>query len=233
VRVVRGLLCSAPDGDQHCDDHDGSGGMRKSGYDVDDAGDASNTEIGHVAYLPSRTSVAITPRVRSCRIGLSRAKRESGEGTLAGSQTGYRLEQQQLQCQTRFASPCESRDHGPVRTCRGIAVTRGLSRRRAEKRQSLPSSLSRWHIGIQVALDAQCKNIPHGKHVPWQTGSQRRQPQKQTRPGLIESWGRSPSKRGKPSRARHTAPQSTKDYDKLSLSYLPYRRASGDGFLCG
>jgi hypothetical protein len=28
-------------------------------------------------------------------------------------------------------------------------------------------------------------------------------------------------------------PQSTKDYDKLSLFYLPYRRASGDGFLCG
>jgi hypothetical protein len=91
--VVRGLLCSAPDGDQHCDDHDGSGGMRKSGYEVDDAGDTSNTEIGHVAYLPSRTSVAITPRVRSCRIGLSRAKRESGEGILAGSQKDPRLEQ--------------------------------------------------------------------------------------------------------------------------------------------
>jgi hypothetical protein len=29
--------------------HDSSDGMRKSGYDVDDAGDASNTEIGHVA----------------------------------------------------------------------------------------------------------------------------------------------------------------------------------------
>jgi hypothetical protein len=43
--------------------------MRKSGYEVDDAGDASNTEIGHVAYLPSRTSIAIPPRVRSCRLG--------------------------------------------------------------------------------------------------------------------------------------------------------------------
>ena len=39
---------SAPDGDQHCDDHDSSGGVRKSGYHVDDAGDASDTEIGHV-----------------------------------------------------------------------------------------------------------------------------------------------------------------------------------------
>ena len=85
------LLCSAPDGDQHCNDHDGSGGIRNSGYDVDDAGDTSNTEIGHVAYLPSRTSIAITRRVRSCRIGLSRAKRESGEGTLAGSQTDPRF----------------------------------------------------------------------------------------------------------------------------------------------
>ena len=66
--VIRALLCSAPDSDQHCNDHDSSGGMGKSGYDVDDAGHASNTEIGHVAYLPSRTSIAITPRVRSCRI---------------------------------------------------------------------------------------------------------------------------------------------------------------------
>jgi hypothetical protein len=66
--------------------------MRNSGYDVDDAGDASNTEIGHVAYLPSQTSIAITPCVRSCRIrGLPRGKRESGERILAGSQKGYRL----------------------------------------------------------------------------------------------------------------------------------------------
>jgi hypothetical protein len=91
--VIRTLLCSAPDGDQHCNDHDGSGGIRNSAYDVDDAGDTSNAEIGHVAYLPSRTSIAITRRVRSCRIGLSRAKRESGEGTLAGSPTDPRLEQ--------------------------------------------------------------------------------------------------------------------------------------------
>ena len=46
--VIRALPYSAPDGDQHCYDHEGSGGMRKSGHDVDDAGDASNTEIGHV-----------------------------------------------------------------------------------------------------------------------------------------------------------------------------------------
>jgi hypothetical protein len=91
--VIRTLLCSAPNDDQHCYHHDGSGGMRESRHDVDDAGDASNTEIGHVAYLPSRTSIAITPCVRSCQIGLSRAKRESGEGTLAGSQTDPRLEQ--------------------------------------------------------------------------------------------------------------------------------------------
>ena len=45
----------------------------------------SNTEIGHLAYLPSRTSIVITSRVRSCRIrGLPRGKRESGERTLAG-----------------------------------------------------------------------------------------------------------------------------------------------------
>jgi hypothetical protein len=60
------VLGLAPDGEQHCYDRDGSGGMRKSGHDVDNAGDASNTEIGHVAYLPSRTTIAITPRVRSC-----------------------------------------------------------------------------------------------------------------------------------------------------------------------
>jgi hypothetical protein len=100
--------------------------MGKSGYDVDDAGHASNTEIGHVAYLPSRTSIAIAPRVRSCRIwGLSRGKRESGERTLAGSSTGYRLEQEQLRCQTRLASPCESRDHCPVPTGPpGLPLTR-------------------------------------------------------------------------------------------------------------
>ena len=118
VEQFRAILCSAPDGDQHCNDHDTSGGMRNSGYDVDDAGDASNTEIGHVAYLPSRTSIAITRGVRSCRIGLSRAKRESGEGTLAGSQTDPRLEQQQVQCQTRLALPGESRDHRPLPTGR-------------------------------------------------------------------------------------------------------------------
>jgi hypothetical protein len=117
--VIRALHCSAPDGEQHCTDHDTSGGMRKSGYDVDDAGDASNTEIGHVAYLPSRTSIAVNT---ACAIlpnpGLPRAKRESGEWALAGSQTGYRLERQQLRCQTRLALPCESRDHRPLPTGR-------------------------------------------------------------------------------------------------------------------
>ena len=67
--------------------------MRNSGYDVDDAGDASNTEIGHAAYLPSRTSIAITPRARSCRIrGFLGEAGNLGERTLAGSQMGYRLE---------------------------------------------------------------------------------------------------------------------------------------------
>jgi len=52
--VIRALPYSAPDGDQRqmaihtANDHEGSGGMRKSGYDVDDARDASHTEIGHV-----------------------------------------------------------------------------------------------------------------------------------------------------------------------------------------
>jgi len=46
--VILAFPYSAPDRDQHCEDHDGSGGMRKSGYHVDDAGNASNTEIGHV-----------------------------------------------------------------------------------------------------------------------------------------------------------------------------------------
>jgi hypothetical protein len=65
--------------------------MRKSGYDVDDAGNASNTEIGHVAYLPSRTSIAMHTR---CAImpNPGASSGESGERTLAGSQTGYRLE---------------------------------------------------------------------------------------------------------------------------------------------
>src|SRR3984893_16768066 len=68
--------------------------MRNSGHDADDAGDASSSEIGHVAYLPSRTmyryntACAILPNP-----GLARAKRESGEGTLAGSPTDPRLEQ--------------------------------------------------------------------------------------------------------------------------------------------
>src|SRR6202049_3707701 len=42
--VICAPLCSAPDGDQHCNDHDSSGGMRKSGYELAAAGDASNTE---------------------------------------------------------------------------------------------------------------------------------------------------------------------------------------------
>jgi hypothetical protein len=42
------LLGSPPDGDQHCNDHDSSGGMRKSGCDMDDAGDASEAEIRHL-----------------------------------------------------------------------------------------------------------------------------------------------------------------------------------------
>jgi hypothetical protein len=49
-----------------------SGAIRKSGRDVEDAGDASNTEIRHVCLLWR--------------------KRESGERTLAWSETGYRLE---------------------------------------------------------------------------------------------------------------------------------------------
>jgi len=74
-----------PDGEQHCYDHDGSGGMRKSGYGVDDAGDASNAEIGHVPTYLLERYIAITPRVRPCRIrGLLGRKRESGERTLAG-----------------------------------------------------------------------------------------------------------------------------------------------------
>jgi hypothetical protein len=40
---------------------------------------------------------------------------------LAGYQMGYRLEQQQLRCQTGVALPCESRDHSPVLTAVGIA----------------------------------------------------------------------------------------------------------------
>jgi len=46
--IIRAFLYSSPASDQHCNDHDSSGGMRKSGYHVDDSGDASNTEIGHL-----------------------------------------------------------------------------------------------------------------------------------------------------------------------------------------
>ena len=53
-----------------------TGGTRKSGYDVHAAGDACNTETRHVAYLPPRTSIAITPRVRLPNLG---GKRESGK----------------------------------------------------------------------------------------------------------------------------------------------------------
>jgi hypothetical protein len=89
---VLSFIYSAPDGNQHGNDHDGSGGMRESRHDVDDAGDASNTEIGHVAYLPSRTSIAITPCVRSCRIwGLLGEEGISGRDSRGGPKTGYRL----------------------------------------------------------------------------------------------------------------------------------------------
>jgi hypothetical protein len=55
----RSPLSSVPDGNQYCND-DSSGGMRKSGYDVDDAGDASNTEIGVLTSL--RCLFARTPQ---------------------------------------------------------------------------------------------------------------------------------------------------------------------------
>jgi len=61
-----------------------SGGVRKSGYHVDDAGNASNTEIG-TCYLPSRTSIAITRRVHLAESGLSRAKRNLAKGISRGS----------------------------------------------------------------------------------------------------------------------------------------------------
>ena len=87
-----------------------------------DAGDASDTEIWHVAYLRPRTSIAITPRARSCRIwGLPRGQRESG-GKLSRPQTGYRLEREQLQCQTRLALRAECRDSPRLLTCANRAA---------------------------------------------------------------------------------------------------------------
>jgi hypothetical protein len=136
----------SPDGDQHCDDHDGSGGMRKSGYEVDDAGDASNTEIGHVAYLPSRTSVAITPLCDLAEPGdFLWGSGNLGERTLAES--GLSVRTLATAMPNQLGLPCESCDHCPVQPAAEIALTRGLSRRRAEKRHSLPSSLSRLTYG--------------------------------------------------------------------------------------
>ena len=141
--VIRALLCSAPDGDQHGYDHDGSGGMRKSGQDVDDAGDASNTEIGHVPTCLLEPDIAITRCVRSCRIGLSRAKRESG-GTLAGSQTDPRLEQCRCNAKPDLRYRARAATIALCQPAAGIAPKReGLSPRRVEKRHSFPSSLWR------------------------------------------------------------------------------------------
>jgi hypothetical protein len=81
------LLCSVRDGDQHCSDRDSSGDMRKSGYDVDHAGDASNAEIGHVAYLSSRTSIAIK---QVCDLAESGASSGTAAKDSRGSQTGHR-----------------------------------------------------------------------------------------------------------------------------------------------
>jgi hypothetical protein len=135
---------SAPNGDQHRYDHDGSGGMRKSGHNVDDAGDASNTEIGHVAYLPSRTRYryhtlcAILPnRAFSGEAGIwGRDSRGVPDGPSVRTAAGAMPNQTCVIGREPRPSPS-----GPAA---GIAPKReGLSPRRVEKRHSLPSSLSR------------------------------------------------------------------------------------------
>src|SRR6476646_11788734 len=88
--------------------------------------------------------VAITPRVRYCRMrGASSLERESGERTLAAVPYGLSLRTVATAMPNELVLRCESRDYGPVRTGRRDCLTRGLNRRRAEKRHSLPSSLSR------------------------------------------------------------------------------------------
>jgi hypothetical protein len=120
--------------------------MRKSGYDVDDAGDASNTEIGHVAYLPSRTNIAIRPRLHAESGGLPRGKLKLGKGTLAGAADGLSVRSvaTAMPNQTSVAvreprpQPCANRAAGIAPNEKDLA--RG---ERVEKRHSLPSSLSR------------------------------------------------------------------------------------------
>ena len=84
---VLSFVYSAPDGNQHGNDHDGSGGTRESRHDVDDAGDASNTEIGHVDLLAFsnhyryHTMCAIVPN-----LGLARRGGNLGKGLSRRSQ---------------------------------------------------------------------------------------------------------------------------------------------------
>jgi hypothetical protein len=92
-------------------DRDGSGGMRKSGYDVHDAGDASNTEIGHVAYLSSRTAIAITHHV--CDLAESGAS--SGTAGIWGKDSrgpnGLSLRTAATAMPNQTRAPCKSSDH--------------------------------------------------------------------------------------------------------------------------
>jgi hypothetical protein len=66
------------------------------------------------------------PSERSSRNGgFLEGNRESGERSLSGHQTGYRLEQEQLQCQSQTSPAEEERDVALCNRAAGIAITRG------------------------------------------------------------------------------------------------------------
>ena len=98
-----------------------------------------------------------------------------------GVPKGLSVEQQQLRCQTSLRSRARAATIAPMLTGAGIATNeRDLAD--GERRSGiLFQALFRVDICGSQHLDAQCKNIPQGKHVPSQRGSQRRQPQKRTR----------------------------------------------------
>jgi len=87
--------------------------MRKSGYHVDDAGDASNTEIGPVPTCLLEP-VSLSHHVFNlANLVLCQETRESGEGLSRGPDR-LSVEQQQVRCQTVDLSQRGSRDHCPM-----------------------------------------------------------------------------------------------------------------------
>jgi len=117
--------------------------MRNSGHDVDDAGDASNSDIG---LLPTclLEPVSLSHHVRDpAESGLARRSGNLGKGLSRRSQTGDRLEQiaTAMPNQTSVGT---KRDRCPVPPGRRITPNeRDLARpRRVEKRHFLQASFA-------------------------------------------------------------------------------------------